>query len=107
MNRFIVAMFAMLSSAAAFAQSTEAPKVVAPEKLDEAARARLDQEPGVLRLLAVAVRQRDEHARQAGDGGLRMGVVGRIVHMAVHVYIAEGYPDFADRDVCRLCHVVS
>ena len=33
MNRFIVAMFAMLSSAAAFAQSTEAPKVVAPEKL--------------------------------------------------------------------------
>lgn len=33
MNRFIVAMFATLSSAAAFAQSTEAPKVVAPEKL--------------------------------------------------------------------------
>lgn len=27
--------------------------------------------------------------------------------MAVHVYIAERYPDFADRDVCRLFHVVS
>jgi len=27
--------------------------------------------------------------------------------MAVHVYIAEGYPDLADRDVCRLFHVLS
>lgn len=27
--------------------------------------------------------------------------------MAVHVYIAKRYPDFADRDVCRLFHVVS
>jgi len=27
--------------------------------------------------------------------------------MAVHVYIAEGYPDLADRDVCRLFHVFS
>ena len=33
MNRFIVAIFATLCSAVAFAQSTEAPKVVAPEKL--------------------------------------------------------------------------
>ena len=27
--------------------------------------------------------------------------------MAMHVYIAKRYPDFADRDVCRLFHVVS
>jgi NADPH:quinone reductase-like Zn-dependent oxidoreductase len=27
--------------------------------------------------------------------------------MAVHVYIAERYPDLADRDVCRLFHVLS
>lgn len=46
-------------------------------------------------------------APEAGDGRFRMGVVGGIVHMAVHVYIAEGYPDIADRDVCRLFHVVS
>ena len=43
---------------------------------------------------------------EAGDGGLRMGVVGGIVHVAVHVYIAERYPDIADRDVCRLFHVL-
>jgi hypothetical protein len=26
--------------------------------------------------------------------------------VAVHVYIAERYPDLADRDVCRLFHVL-
>jgi NADPH:quinone reductase-like Zn-dependent oxidoreductase len=44
-------------------------------------------------------------APKAGDGGLGMGVIGGIVHVAVHVYIAEGYPDLAHRDVCRLFHV--
>lgn len=44
---------------------------------------------------------------QAGDGGFGMGIVSGIVHMAVHVYIAEGYADVAHRDVCRLFHVDS
>ena len=44
---------------------------------------------------------------EPGDGRFGMGIVGGIVHVAVHVYIAEGYPDFADRDVCRLFHVLS
>ena len=44
-------------------------------------------------------------APEAGDGGFGMGVIGGIVHVAVHVYIAEGYPDVAHRDVCRLFHV--
>jgi NADPH:quinone reductase-like Zn-dependent oxidoreductase len=34
-----------------------------------------------------------------------MGVIGGIVHVAVHVYIAKGYADLAHRDVCRLFHV--
>jgi NADPH:quinone reductase-like Zn-dependent oxidoreductase len=42
---------------------------------------------------------------EAGDGGFGMGVVSGIVHMAVHVYIAERYADVAHRDVCRLFHV--
>jgi NADPH:quinone reductase-like Zn-dependent oxidoreductase len=42
---------------------------------------------------------------QAGDGGFSMGVVSGIVHVAVHVYIAEGYADVAHGDVCRLFHV--
>lgn len=41
------------------------------------------------------------------DRRLRMRIIGGIVHVTVHVYIAEGYPDLADRDVCRLFHVLS
>jgi NADPH:quinone reductase-like Zn-dependent oxidoreductase len=44
-------------------------------------------------------------APETRDGGLGMGIIGGIVHVAVHVYIAEGYPDVAHRDVCRLFHV--
>lgn len=43
---------------------------------------------------------------EPGDGRLGMGIIGGIVHVAVHVYIAEGYPDLAERDVCRLFHVL-
>lgn len=46
-------------------------------------------------------------APEAGDGGLGMRIIGGIVHVAMHVYIAERYPDLADRDVCRLFHVLS
>ncbi len=44
---------------------------------------------------------------QARDRRFGMGIIGGIVHVAVHVYIAERYPDIAGRDVCHLFHVVS
>jgi NADPH:quinone reductase-like Zn-dependent oxidoreductase len=54
------------------------------------------------RVVAVPLRPM---APEAGDGGFGMGIIGGIVHMAVHVYIAKGYADLAHRDVCRLFHV--
>lgn len=44
---------------------------------------------------------------ETGHRRLGMGIVGGIVHVAMHVYIAERYPDLADCDVCRLFHVLS